>query len=328
MVSTTLGRYSNPMNVARQADGLLSAAKTIALLELLGQSSVGLTVDQVAHDLCVQHAASHSRTRNSIIMLRSAGLLTRSSDRLVLVAGLAAGWRVRIGAWVAERMSERLATTGAHALRLYGGHITLDPMQLPGPVDGLPLWLTEFGVASRSGFASRQWVIAKDYEEYFMGAARSWNRSASRRISQAALEVRLEQQAEDGAEAEEWVLDRERRRLSSHPLLDQIVRTSIEDAAAGFDISSFSTCNTIIHDRFLEVKSYSGRRRFFWTRNEIATAKRLGEAYHLCVINRDRMGEDDYEPEVISAPYAALVETDHNGWLMSPATFECLAIED
>src|SRR3546814_14162389 len=92
-------------------------------------------------------------------------------------------------------------------------------------------------------------------------------------------------------------------------------------------IISFSTPSAIVHDHFIEVKSFSGRRRFFWTRNEMETASRLGEAYHLCIVDRDRIYHSDYSPEIISGPYAALIETDDNGWLISPTTFECVGID-
>lgn len=315
------------MSAARLADGLLSAAQIFTLLEMVGKDSAGLTVDQAARDMGIHRAASHARTHNSIIMLVSAGILARQESRVVMAAAPADRWHQRIASWVAAKISQRMANGGAHALQLHDGLFILDPMQLPGPVDGLRLWLIEFGVASRSGSSSRRWIIDNKFESYFLNAARSWNRGTRRRVSQAELDERMGKQAEDGAEAEEWVLSRERARLASHPLVDQVLRTSIEDTGAGFDISSFSGCHTIVHDHFLEVKSFTGSRRFFWTRNEIAAAKRLGEAYQLYIVDRDRMDEQGYEPEVISGPYAALIETDDNGWSISPTTFECIAID-
>src|SRR3546814_10445077 len=94
------------------------------------------------------------------------------------------------------------------------------------------------------------------------------------------------------------MLGREQRRLATHPLVEQVTRVSIENAGAGFDIISFSTPSAIVHDHFIEVKSFSGRRRFFWTRNEMETARRLGEAYHLCIVDRDRIYPSDYSPEI------------------------------
>ncbi|MER8728885.1 DUF3883 domain-containing protein [Mesorhizobium sp. M1227] len=224
-------------------------------------------------------------------------------------------------------ITSRLAEGGAHALQLQDDRLIIDPMLVPGPVDGLRLWLIEFGVASRPGSGSRKWIIDDRFHAAFLDAARSWNRRPRRQISQANLDNVLEQQAISGGLAEDWILERERQRLKPHPLLDQVMRTSIEDAGAGYDIASFSDRTVLDHDLFIEVKSYTGRRRFFWTRNEIETARRLGEAYLLCIVNRDRMLDPLYEPEVIRGPYTALIQTENNGWSISPTTFECIALE-
>src|SRR3546814_9276973 len=80
-------------------------------------------------------------------------------------------------------------------MQLHIGRIVLDPMQLPGPIDGLRLWLIEFGVASRTGSSSRHWFVEKDFEGFFIDAARRWNVGPRRRISQEAMETRLEDQA-------------------------------------------------------------------------------------------------------------------------------------
>ena len=327
MASTTSGRCLNPMNDARPADGLLSAAQTIALLEILGQSGAGVTEYQAARDLNARRAASFVRTRNSIAMLETIGIVGRSKGRIFSYIASEASWRSSIAEWVARTTAARMSDGGAHALQVYGDAIVLDPMRLPGPVDGLRLWLIEFGVASRSGSASRHWVIAKNFECHFLEAARFWNLGTRRRMSQAALENRLADQAENGEEAEEWLLRRERGRLASHPLIDQVVRVSIEDVGAGFDIISFSTPAAVVHDHFLEVKSFSGRRRFFWSRNEIDAARRLGEAYQLCLVDRDHMWDEGYIPEMINGPYAALIETADNGWSISPTSFECVALD-
>jgi hypothetical protein len=316
------------MSVARPADGLLSAVQTIALLEVLAQSATGMTEDQAARDLCARRAASVVRTLNSIAMLEAAGIVERDNGRVFPRPASDTHWRSPIADWVARTIAARMFKGGAHALQFHGDDIVLDPMQLPGPVDGLRLWLIEFGIASRSGSASRRWLIAKEFESHFMEAARIWNRRTRRRMSQAALDERLADQAAHGEETEEWLLRRERVRLSSHPLVDQVVRLSIEDVSAGFDIISFSTPTAVVHDHFIEVKSFSGRRRFFWTRNEIEAARRLGEAYQLCLVDRNRLLDDGYVPEMISGPYAALIETDDNGWSVSPTTFECIAVDD
>src|SRR3546814_4883210 len=96
-------------------------------------------------------------------------------------------------------------------MHLLMGGIRLYPIQLPGPIDGFQLCLIEFGVASRTGSSSRHWFVEKDFYGFFIDAARRWNVGTRRRISQEALETRLEDQAANGAAAE----DRKSTRLNS-----------------------------------------------------------------------------------------------------------------
>lgn len=315
------------MNAARQTDGLLTAGQTIALLDLLGQSQDGVAGDRAARDLAASKAASHARTYNTIAILADAGFLVRNGERFACRRRNGEDWRLRIAAWVAQQIADRMVQHGAHALHLHDDRLVVDTMLLPGPADGLRLWMIEFGIATRGEFGSRRWLVAEQFADVLMGAAKGWNERRRRVVSQAALDVILDRQAESGAVAEEWVLARERLRLSTHPLVGQIERVSVDDVGAGYDIVSFSGATTLVHDLFIEVKSFSGFRRFFWTKNEIETARRLGETYCLCIVDRTRMSDPSYVPEVISAPYAALVETPDNGWSVSPATFECIAIK-
>jgi hypothetical protein len=144
-------------------------------------------------------------------------------------------------------------------------------------------------------------------------------------MTPAQLEAALAAQADHGLEAELWVLDYERRRLPAHPLRDQIRRVSEENVAAGYDIASFSAPSVLHHDTHIEVKSYEGRKRFFWSRNEIETAEALAEAYVLYLVDRAQLGRSGYVPEVIRGPYSGLFLSAESGWSISPTTFECVA---
>src|SRR3546814_19219136 len=109
-------------------------------------------------------------------------------------------------------------------MQLHICRIGQEPMKLPVPIDGWRLLLIEFGVASRTGSSIRYWFVEKDFEGFFIDAARRWNVGTRRRISQEALETRLEDQAANGAAAEEWMLGREQLRLATHPLVEQVTR--------------------------------------------------------------------------------------------------------
>jgi hypothetical protein len=89
-----------------------------------------------------------------------------------------------------------------------------------------------------------------------------------------------------GLKGEDWVEDCERRLLieAGFPeLAKRVRRVSAEDAAAGFDILSFSLDST---EKYIEVKSTSlAAGQFFISANELATAKRLGTQYWIYVVS-------------------------------------------
>lgn len=106
-----------------------------------------------------------------------------------------------------------------------------------------------------------------------------------------------------GEEAEEFVLTFELMRLHKHPQKHEIKRISKEFVNAGFDIESFNSVDSITNDRLIEVKSYNNNVSFYWTMNEIETAKELGDLYFLYLIDRSKISVNDYHPHIIKDPY-------------------------
>ncbi len=94
----------------------------------------------------------------------------------------------------------------------------------------------------------------------------------------------LKEKKELGDLAEKLVLDFERERLLSKGLLPEskcvrmIAKLRVN---AGYDLESFNgKAKNMKFDRFVEVKGSKGQDvRFFWTPNELAIAKELGEKY-------------------------------------------------
>jgi len=316
------------MNVARRADGLLSARQTLALLALVGQRAAGYAEEQALRDLAAIEHASRSRANNTIILLAEAGALERDGSYVRLASERSMEeWRSHIGDLTASIMVRRIEAEGPRCLQARGDEgLWIDSMLLPGIEDGLPLWLVEFGVALRGGSRERFWRVSPRHQQNFLAAARTANRIHTKRpMTQAQLEAALAAQADHGLEAELWVLEYERRRLSGHPLRDQIRRVSEENVAAGYDIASFSVPTVLHHDTHIEVKSFQGKKRFFWSRNEIEMAEALAEAYVLYLVDRGRLDEPGYTPEIIQGPYSALFLSTGSGWSISPTTFECVA---
>lgn len=319
-----------PMNVARRSDGLLSAKQTLALLGLMEQQPVGRQEQHLLKDLAAFYPSIWSKGRNTIAFLRLMNVIVEREGLLLLSVSADPNrdWLRMLGGMVANSLVTRLAESGSGCLQanIEDGGLWLDSMLLPGAMEGFPLWIVEFSIATRDRVGSRFWRIDKAYEPLFLEGARAANKKRIRRTMTAAeLEEKLDRDAIHGKEAEEWVVAFERLRLGDHPLLDQVRRISEENVIAGYDIASFSSAGTLHHDLFIEVKSYAGSKRFFWTRNEIVTAELLGENYSLYLVDRAQMHRGGYKPQIIPGPYSALFLSENSGWKISPTTYECIA---
>ena len=124
--------------------------------------------------------------------------------------------------------------------------------------------------------------------------------------SSKEFEKELEDRARRGREAEEFVVAYERRQRSGHPGCDKIRRVSEENVEAGYDVASYASDASAELDKFIEVKSYLGAKRIYWSRNEQKVAEKLGAAYFLYLVDSDRIQEPGYEPEIIANPHQAL----------------------
>ncbi len=122
-------------------------------------------------------------------------------------------------------------------------------------------------------------------------------------LSQETLKKIIANQEAGGELAEEWVVKFEQERLQNHSLVKTIRRISLLDVAAGFDVVSFNDEASMKINRLIEVKSYAGKLQFYWTKNEIKTAQLRGDKYFLYLVDRSKMDEKDYEPEVIQNPF-------------------------
>lgn len=118
-------------------------------------------------------------------------------------------------------------------------------------------------------------------------------------------------QEELGKQAEEFVLAYEKRRRKNHKSYNKIEIISDIDTSAGYDVRSYINDSSIILDKLIEVKSYSGNINFYWSRNEVNTAKNKRENYFLYLIDRDKIKCGDYSPTIIKNPYKNIFENSN-----------------
>ena len=121
-----------------------------------------------------------------------------------------------------------------------------------------------------------------------------------RKIGIEALQRSLEQKQIHGEEAEKFVLEFEDKRLNGGKIPYWVAKYFTND---GYDIASYEDETSEEHNRFIEVKSYRGKPYFFWSRNEMDTARIRKRSYYIYLVNRDSMKNPDYAPMIIRDPY-------------------------
>ena len=115
-----------------------------------------------------------------------------------------------------------------------------------------------------------------------------------------------EYQRELGRQAEAWVLEFEKKRLYGHRLIDKIKIISEYSVNSGYDIVSFHDLASEQYDRFIEVKSFNKQIGFYWSRNELKVAKKIGCNYYVYLIDRSRLDKENYEPTLIENAYSKI----------------------
>lgn len=136
-------------------------------------------------------------------------------------------------------------------------------------------------------------------------------------------ELKLVQEAmsQQGAMAEEFVLEYERRRLLKHPQPKLICRISLEDVTAGYDIISFESERSLLPDRFIEVKSFKQKEHFFLSAGEMAAAEKLRDSYYLYIVDAEKLEVVGYTPRIIGNPHLEIFGPVSD-WTIRPAGWE------
>lgn len=162
--------------------------------------------------------------------------------------------------------------------------------------------------------------VNEAYESLFEASIR-------KQVPKLTLEDLLEKQkrqAEQGRLAEEFVVAHEQKRLSASPLTKSVKQISDIDVAAGYDILSYEDANATQYNRFIEVKSFYGRPHFFWSLNEYETAKKLGDRYHIYLVDMERYLKPGYQPIILTDP-ASVFESESD-WMIEAASWKITKI--
>lgn len=178
--------------------------------------------------------------------------------------------------------------------------------------------LIQYKVLKESG---GELVLNPEYESVFA----EYKRKQGTKKSLEQLKKQLEQQELQGEEAELFVVEYEKRRLSQSAKKDSVKRISVIDVSAGYDILSYEDEASAEYDRFIEVKSFSGNPHFYWSENEIETAKLYEDRYYIYLIDASMVKTQGYEPTIIQNPALSILSSE--SWIMSPTSYLVIPTE-
>lgn len=114
-----------------------------------------------------------------------------------------------------------------------------------------------------------------------------------------------------GTQGEDFALAYERQRLMHHPHLQDVAIVGRKDIGLGYDIRSFEGLTSTTHDRYIEVKTYTGQPHFFLSQGEWVAARKYASRYYLYLIDYSRLTTPGYEPIIIRDPANTLATNDN-----------------
>lgn len=173
---------------------------------------------------------------------------------------------------------------------------------IPLKITGLFMLLNDYGEIQLSG--NKIIIVGKSMQNLII------QKDNRRQISQEELEKKLLRNKELGEQAEKFVMEYEKNKLTHLGINLEPKQISVIDVTAGFDILSFFS-NNPNDEKYIEVKNCDERYNFHISENEIKIAKKYGKNYFLYLFNR-------FEKKVkeIKNPYSIFFEEDSDCWIV------------
>ena len=192
------------------------------------------------------------------------------------------------------------------------GHLSIKRSAFPLEYAAIRNFLTVAGALEKEH--NGEICVTDSYENIFAKDLKNYRQ----KLTLEELLKQKEEQSQRGLEAEEFVLELERNRLPLKAY--KIKRISDFDVAAGYDIVSYDSNESMKYDRFIEVKCYLGKPHFYWSENECDTARQKGNKYILCLVDYTRIKEPGYTPQYIRNPYDDIFTNEN--WLVNAASYK------
>jgi hypothetical protein len=176
--------------------------------------------------------------------------------------------------------------------------------------------LLSIGFLERDGLNSNHLLVTNPFIDCFRTIVikelqTNAEKRSKRRFTYEQLQNRLAINERYGLEAEVFVEAFEKKRLQGHFLANKVKRISEEFVNAGYDIESFENTESVLIDRFIEVKSFSDDVSFYWSKGEVNTAKDYGDKYYLYLVDRNKINDENYNPSIFQNPYQKIFENEY-----------------
>lgn len=144
------------------------------------------------------------------------------------------------------------------------------------------------------------------------------------KCSPAAVVIHQRNRDALGAAAEVEVVAYERKRLGA-ALAGRVQHVALQNASAGYDIRSLTvTQGDSMVPRYIEVKAVSGATlQFYWTRNEVATAKLLAQWYFLYLVPVEAGGRFAVDRIAVIQDPHGVVFARQSGWIVEADVVRC-----
>ena len=163
-------------------------------------------------------------------------------------------------------------------------------------------FLLDFNVISKHAYINKNYLVNNNYQSYFNNIDIS-KKNEQRILTLDEFKKLQELKNTYGENAENFVVDYEKNKFKSHELVESIEKISNLNVSAGFDVVSLQSDDSNIIDKFIEVKSYSNNKTFFWSKNEVEMAKNKKNNYFLYLVNQKKIDNPEYTPIMIQNPY-------------------------
>ena len=208
-----------------------------------------------------------------------------------------------------EDIEFKLVFNGLTVLHDESGNLIISNSAFKFKYSVIRQFLLDFKILDKHPYINSNFLVNEEYKKYFsfVGVSKDVSKKT---LTLDELKRRQEIQNQYGEDAERFVVDYEKSKFKSHELVGAIEQISDLNVGAGYDVVSLIESSSSQIDKFIEVKSYKGKKPYFyWSKNEVKKAQEIRDKYFLYLINRDEIDSKDYSPIMIADPYSEVFDS-------------------